>query len=112
MYAGAIVGEICYFLNTPRTATVVNVDNNRVFYLAKELDVMLARNCPQIRRNLHKQIYGYSDQSLTTRVKLLRGSIFYFKQVEIEALIELAFQIQPHIVQANETVIAKFQKIE
>ena len=44
-------------------------------------------------KRMRSQIYQYDDEILENRIQLLRESVYYFKLVEREALVELAFQM-------------------
>ena len=45
---GSLVGEISYFFKTKRTATVVNVTNNRVCFLSRQNKKLFSIICPRI----------------------------------------------------------------
>ena len=59
---GTIFGEISFFYDTKRTATVISQDNSKVFLLKKENLQILKDICPTIVRRLHMQIYCYKDE--------------------------------------------------
>ena len=84
------MGEISFFFNTKRTASIVNADNNRLFFLNKLNIHQLQKMCPRITHQLQNLIYQYQDHRLLSKVKMLKDSVYYFKNVEYKALIELA----------------------
>ena len=54
VYEGTLVGEISFFLNTKRTATVVNVTNNRVCFLSCRVKKLFQIVCPRLARYMHQ----------------------------------------------------------
>ena len=92
---GSMVGEVAFFLDTRRTATVVNSANNRVCLLPKRDEVLnfLRSSCPKFLMCMHQQLYSYAetDRGIREKVLFLRNSVPYFKDVEEKALVEIAF---------------------
>ena len=86
-----MVGEVSYFLKSKRTATILTKSSARLFFLDIKFKNNLRQLCPKMFKRMRSQIYQYDDEILENKIQLLRESVYYFKSVEREALVELAF---------------------
>ena len=89
----SLIGEISFFLRTRRTATLISNTSVRIFFLDIRYKKTLLELCPNLYKRMRRQIFTYSDDNLEYKVQLLRQSVFYFKEAEREALVEIAFQM-------------------
>ena len=108
---GTLIGEISYFLNVKRTATVVNYSNTRVCFLSKDDKKLLQSICPQIANRMQQGIYKYNDEAIVQKTELLRASVSYFRKIEKRALIELAFQLKVDYIKRDELIFQQFHKL-
>ena len=113
---GTMVGEVAFFLDTTRTATVVNGANNRVCLLPKRDEVfeLLRCSCRRLLQCMHQQVYSYveTDSAVREKVVFLRNSVPYFKDVEEKALIEIAFQMRTQLTKKGELVHRQHSKVK
>ena len=58
---GDVFGEISFFLDSPRTATLQSKANSRLFFLENRYKKTLSANCPILFKRLRKQIYSYEE---------------------------------------------------
>ena len=89
-----LVGEVSFFLKTKRTASIYCKSSIRSFFLDIRSKKTFHDLCPKLHKRMRNQIFTYQDECLEYKVKILKESVFYFHNVEREALVELSFQMK------------------
>ena len=99
---GSCFGEIAYFLETRRTATIIAESVASLLFLSKDYKKLFMTNCPLIYSTIRRQIYKYTDDAITKKKRLIKMSVDYFYKIDNDALTELAYQlIEQRFVKGN-----------
>ena len=89
------IGELGFFLGTARSATIQTKSHTMLFFLSSRYKRHFLRKCPKISKRMKKMMYLYvnSDETLRSKVRLLRDNVYYLETAEKRSLIELAMQM-------------------